>query len=677
MSLKSFVKNDLWRVNYIYPFAKKHLADEKGKVDLAKQILRSYKNIHRVKGERPRTVGGDIKALLSCVDISLPEDGFVYFIDEHKTIALPGNVFNNMTVDYEKLIVRSFNERLSEVVGEGKPDDEYGRQIMLIAEGLKNLCERIVDALKNAKLPADTKLKRIDEFSNMLNRPAQSFEDALQRTMFFNQVMWQTRHRLNGFGHMDWFLGPYYEADIASGKITEEDVDRMLDDFFTKLSGYSYYKADALAGDIGQIIVLGGLKPDGTYHYNKLTEQIMRAQARINVPDPKTILRISEKMPRELMEVAVECLEAATGSPMFANDDVILPLLMDFGYPREDAYNYCVSACWEPFIVGKAFEQNNMATYDFSVAFDRLLKDCDDIDSFDGMVEKYIDLNEKVFKEFLVGISAQRWAKDPFVSFITDDCNKKRKDISEGGAKYNNYGVTTVAIANVVDSFFNIRKLVFEEKKYTLKQLAEIRQKNFEGADDLISYFKEHKFYGRDDRETLELVNRITASQASIAEQFKNMFGGTIKFGLSSPGYNASCKKMLGDFSGRKAGEPYNTHISCTGAGYTEIVNFSGQLEYNSQRFNGNVDDFFVSPDFLKNNKDKFVSFMMLAIKQGFFEMQMNIMASKTLIDAKAHPEKYPGLIVRVWGMSAYFNELPESYKNLLIERVIAAEKAI
>lgn len=676
MSLKSFVKDDLWRVNYIYPFAKKHLADEKGKVDLAKHILSAYKNIHRVKGDTPRSVGGDIKALLSQVEVVLPEDGFVYFIDEHKTIALPGNVFNNMTVDYEKLIVRSFKDRLADVVDPGKPDDEYGRQIKLLAEGLENLCGRIVDALMTSKLPTETKEKRIDEFQHMLDRPAQSFEEALQRTMFFNQIMWQTRHRLNGFGHMDWFLGPYYEADIASGKITEADVDRMLDDFFIKLSGYSYYKADALVGDIGQIIVLGGLKPDGSYYYNKLTEQIMRAQARINVPDPKTILRISEKMPRELMEAAVECLEFATGSPMFANDDVILPLLMDFGYPKDDAYTYCVSACWEPFIVGKAFEQNNMATYDFSVAFDRLMKESESIVSFDQMIDRYIELNEEVFKEFLVGISAQRWARDPFVSFITDECNEKRKDLSEGGAKYNNYGVTTVAAANVVDSFFNIRKLVFEDKKYTLKQLAEIRQKNFEGADDLISYCKEHKFYGRDDEEALVLVNKITKSQAAIAEQFKNMFGGTVKFGLSSPGYNASCKKMLGDFSGRKAGDPYNTHISCTGAGYTEIVNFSGQLEYDNQRFNGNVDDFFVSPDFLKNNKEKFVSFMMLAIKQGFFEMQMNIMASKTLIDAKAHPEKYPGLIVRVWGMSAYFNELPESYKNLLIERAVAAERA-
>ena len=54
--------------------------------------------------------------------------------------------------------------------------------------------------------------------------------------------------------------------------------------------------------------------------------------------------------------------------------------------------------------------------------------------------------------------------------------------------------------------------------------------------------------------------------------------------------------------------------------------------------------------------------------------MQMNLLDSKTLINAKANPEKYRGLIVRVWGFSAYFNDLPDSYKDLLIERALAAE---
>lgn len=676
MNVRSIIKNDLWQINYIVPFAKKYLASEKRKADQVRHIMQIYQTIHPVKGKgKKRTVGGDTKELLSRVEISVPKKGFVYFLDTTKTIAVPGNVFNNFTIDYDKLIHHSFNERLGEVLEDNKPSDEYGNEIRLVAEGIDNLRSRILKAVENSDMSEEDRVKRISDFENLLSRPAINFEEALQRILFFNQVMWQTRHRLNGLGRMDYYLSDYYEKDIASGQLSPDDADQLLDDFFLKLTEYFDYKSDALAGDIGQIIVLGGLGQDGTYFFSELTEKLLRAQARANVPDPKTILRTSEKMPKELMEIAVDCLKAKTGSPMFANDDTVIPLLLEFGLPEEDAYNYCVSACWEPYIVGKSFEQNNMATYDFSSAFDEVMKRCSDIGSFEELVERYIAYNNQKFDAFLININRQKWAKDPIVSFLTDDCNTKRKDISEGGARYVNYGITTVGLANVVDSLFNIRHFVFEEKKYTLQQLAEIRKHNFSGENELYEFCRKRKYYGRDDRETVDLVNRITKSQSEIAEKYRNQYGGTIKFGLSSPGYNTSCKKKPGDFSGRKAGAPYNTHISCLAAGYTEVVNFAGQLEYGNQRFNGNVVDFFVNPSLLDDNRDKFVLFMMLAIKQGFFEIQMNVMDSKTLIDAKAHPEKYPGLIVRVWGMSSYFNDLPESYKNLLIERAIAAEK--
>ena len=104
-------------------------------------------------------------------------------------------------------------------------------------------------------------------------------------------------------------------------------------------------------------------------------------------------------------------------------------------------------------------------------------------------------------------------------------------------------------------------------------------------------------------------------------------------------------------------------------------MNFAGKLDYSGHAFNGNVVDYFMPSGLIDNNADKFVLFMKAAIKQGFFQMQMNILDSKTLIDAKAHADKYPGLIVRVWGFSAYYNDLPEDYKDVLIERAIEAEK--
>ena len=227
-----------------------------------------------------------------------------------------------------------------------------------------------------------------------------------------------------------------------------------------------------------------------------------------------------------------------------------------------------------------------------------------------------------------------------------------------------------------MDSLFNIKKLVFKDKKYSLAEMNKARVENFDSAPEMfIEVTSLKKSYGHDIAEVEALVNRITSSIASIAKSYHNALGGTVKFGLSSPGYNILSKRMSADFSGRKNGKPYNTHISCTDAGYTEIVGFAGKLEYSDQRFNGNVIDFFMTESLIDENTGKFVLFMKGAIASGFFQMQMNLIDSKTLIDAKAHPEKYKGLIVRVWGFSAYFNELPESYKDLLIERALAAEK--
>ncbi len=664
MNLKTKIKNDLWRWNYILPFAKKHQFDEKGKADFAKQILRTYREVKPVKSKE-RTVGSDTLALMKAVDIKTdPDSKFLYSLDIHKTIAVPGNIVSNFTLDYDKIIRGSFDVLCEKAVSF---DDEYGREAKLIKEAVHTMCDRMKEVAND---------NQKQWFADMLIKPALHFDEALQRLLFFNQILWQTRHRLNGLGRLDHILADYYENDLKTGILTESKAENLVYDFMQSLSKYPSYKSDALEGDVGQIIILGGLNQDGSYFHNNLTEIFLKAQAKTNKPDPKTFLRVSKEMPVELMKLAVECLEVKTGSPLFSNDDVVIPALLDFGMPVEDAYNYCVSACWEPFIVGKSFDQNNMAVFDYDAPLQEVLSSNREFTSLDELVDEYKRNAQHKFHKFLTGVDELKWAKDPLVSLFTNDCSGKRTYISEGGAVYNNYGITTVGIANVVDSLINIDKVVFREKTLGFDKLAEALEKNFEGFDELLKDAGV-KHYGHDEDQAIKLTNEITSALVEEAKSFKNKLGGTVKFGLSSPAYNMLSKKTGADFSGRKVGMPYNTHISCSDATYTEVVNFAGKLDYKDQRFNGNVVDFFVSPTFIHDNEDKFTAFMLGAIRAGFFQMQMNVMDSKTLIDAKAHPEKYKGLIVRVWGFSAYFNELPESYKDLLIERALDAETEI
>jgi len=500
------------------PFYKKHQFDEKGKFDMMHYIMRAYKSILPIKGkERKRTVGGDTKELLSKVKIYIPKNDFVYFLDTTKTIAVSGNIISNVTINYAKLLYHPFDELVQEAIRGEQSVDEYEREIKLVTEGIENLRIRTLDVIKASTLSGEVKEKRITDFENMLIKPVIGFEEALQPVLFFNQIIWQTRHRLNGFGRMDKYLEDFYKTDIASGILTRDIADSLLDDFLEKLSMYSSYKSDALEGDIGQIIILGGLDPSGVYFFNDLTERFLLTQARSKRPDPKTFLRVSEKMPKSLMEIAVECLKAKTGSLLFSNDDVVIPALLEFEIPEEDAYNYCISACWEPFIVGKSFDQNNLAVFDYLVSFDEL-----------------------------------KWAKDPFVSLLTENCNKTRRDISEGGARYSNYGITTVGLANVIDSLFNIKYLVYEKKKYKLQQMAEARESDFSNDEELYTWCQRQKHYGPDNKDVICLVNRITENLAEVAEGYHNKYGGMVKFGHGSPVYNMLSKKLRGIFPAEK-----------------------------------------------------------------------------------------------------------------------------
>ena len=273
------------------------------------------------------------------------------------------------------------------------------------------------------------------------------------------------------------------------------------------------------------------------------------------------------------------------------------------------------------------------------------------------------------------------WNKDPMLSLFIDDCNDRNMDISQGGAKYNHYGITTVGLANTVNSLYALKKLVFEERKYSLNELNKIRKNNFK-KDKYQSVLNDLKNvsprFGMDDEDILDISQEIVQFLEDCFKDYTNKFGGKIKFGLSAPSYISAGAEISASFDGRKAGEPLSTHISLdTSKDFTEVLRFASKLDYGGAKFNGNVVDLMLSPNFIKNHSDKFTDFIYSSIKLGFFQMQMNVVDSKTLIEAKENPESHPNLIVRVWGFSAYFNDLPEEYQDLLISRALKNEGKI
>lgn len=600
-------------------------------------FLRSTKRTLRIYKEYPQKYGVSPIEALKEIEVckydapyilkkaSIKNQGvgdFFYSLD-HSIVVEPKNtIIHNMPVDYDYVT----NLELGDSV---------------IENSIKAYVKRINDPRVTLEKPHDLK-------------------SALQSILLWNSLLWQTGHNLVGLGRLDKVLAKYP---------IPEDAEELICDFLKTLHCEYTFKSGVLKGDTGQIILLGGLDENGEYFCNEYTKLFIKCIEKIHLPDPKLLLRCSKNMPKELMELSMECNATGIGSPLFSNDDIVIPKLIDFGYEAKDAYNYGVSACWEPLSIGNSLEQNNLANVEYGscmhqVLVDEKLSDCSTFDDVLNVFYKKLEGNSIQIK---TGLDRIVWEDDPLLSLMMG----LKTDIAQGGAKYNDYGILSVGMSAAVNSLLNIKKFVFEEHKYTLKDVQKIVLDNYQDSADDFSLFSENaNGYGTESDEAISLTNKIIAKTETFFKDYRNKFGGKVKFGLSSPGYLMIGQNCGATLDGRKAGEAFQTHISRDkGEPLTEIMNFESKLKFTGTSANANVLDVMVPSSLLKDNVDKFATYMMAGIKAGIFQLQMNVLSYAQLVEAKAHPEKYPNLIVRVWGFSAYFNDLPEEYKDHLINR--------
>lgn len=604
-----------------------------------------------------------------CERVEIPDvkDRFLHFIDHRYLFdTTRGYRFENITPDYRCIIENGLCDLKYK-------EDEITN---LFCKDFNRIIDSLIILIDRVAASAEC---RADIFLGMVNKPASSLEDGLQRVLFFHQMFWQIGQRLMGLGHLDLLLFPLYEKDIRTGVLTREEAKQMLGEFFEALHQYCWLKSNMLLGDTGQIIVLGGRDAQDQYIYNDLTYLFIEVTEEKGLPDPKILLRVDKNTPHDLMACALRCMKTGVGAPILSNDDQVIPKLLAFGVEPEDARQYGVAACWEPLIPGKSISPNNMKSITYPKAMQRVWEreDLDSLDSCEKWTEAFLEETEEEIKGIIDIISAARFQYNPYLSIFMHDCYERKMDVSYGGAVYNSYGLTTVGLSNAVNTIFNLKEFVYKKEEYTLQEVKEILQNNFVGYENLQTKLKESEWkYGMDLPEVVELSNEILIRTSQMVKDFRNYMGGKLKIGVSSPSYIDAAENVMASFDGRNYEEAFGVHISSeSNNGYTEIINFASQLDYNENRFNGNVVDFMVTPSFLDNNFEKMVELIMRGIEVGFFQLQMNVVGSEVLLAAKKNPERFPNLVVRVWGFSAYFKDLPEQYQEVLISRALENER--
>ena len=612
----------------------------------------------------------DLKMLLSeCTIDFCQSEYFAYSVDIYKSWKINLRQMANCPVDYALLLDNSLEE-----LKMTSENGEYGLENNCIVDIIADYVIRLEKAVSHSNLP--NKKNVLSWMDRIRTQKAETFEEALQRILIVNQLMWQTRHIQVGLGRMDMILEKYIRDDMS-----DEYLDTVLSDFLKVLHNYYWLKSEEMPGDTGQIIILGGVDCNNNLVCNRITYSFIRAIKKCKLPDPKILLRVTSEIPDELWRVAIDCIATGIGSPLISNDDMVVSKLIEFGYDEVDARNYTTSACWE-LIPGNSCEQNNIGVFDWAIPFDLIGKkeNLDELDTWDKFIRTY-SVHLCGHANYMAHLTDNiKWEKDPLMSFFIKSCRENCKDISKGGAKYNNYGILSVGLANCVNSLINIRKYVYEQNRFSLKEIYAMRNKNFSGHDDVYELLKNSKkYFGSDDNEedVIGLTNWLIHRVDETLEDFENPFGGKMKFGLSSPGYIIMGQFNNATFDGRLDKEPYSIHISADdNSNITELFNFASKLNYGKHGFNGNVVDFTMTPSFVRDNLEKFVQLMKGSINAGVFQMQMNVIDSGTLIEAKKNPAKFPNLIVRVWGFSAYFKDLPDEYQKYVIERALKNEAA-
>ncbi len=275
----------------------------------------------------------------------------------------------------------------------------------------------------------------------------------------------------------------------------------------------------------------------------------------------------------------------------------------------------------------------------------------------------------------------QDYHPTPFSSMIVDGCIESGKDVTEGGAEFNSSGVQGVGVADVADSLSALDALVFNQKKYSLVAIIDALRKNFNKNPKMQAKLLNAPKFGNNIDMPDQYANQVAKIFHDALALYKNTRGGNYVPGY----YSSTCHVGFGNRtealpSGRKRGEPFAASLGCANGrdrrGVTALLNsvakVDATLAMNGYALNLKFDQ--VTLDGEKGLR------ILTALTQGFFksggmEMQLNVLDPDMLKDAKENPGKYPGIVVRVAGYCAYFDDLPNTVKQEIIDRTRLSPK--
>jgi pyruvate formate-lyase/glycerol dehydratase family glycyl radical enzyme len=562
------------------------------------------------------------------------------------------------------------------------------------------------------KNPFRDNLKEISTVcKNLSEKPPATFREALQ-SVWFLFVILHMESNASSFspGRLDQYLFPYYKNDIESGRITEMKALELLEGLFIKFNQIVYlrnaHSAKYFAGfPIGFNITVGGKKKNGDDATNELSFLVLKTQDHIRLPQPNLTARLHKNSSSKFISECSRVIGLGNGMPQIVNDENIIPALRTIGIEQGDCNDYALVGCVELSTQGNYLGWSDAAMFNMVKALELALNNgiCTltgkQIGPEAGSLESFPDYRalENAFRkqiDFFIHrmIKAcdvvekyhQSHLPSPFLSSVVDDCLKKGIDVTAGGAKYNLSGIQAIQVANISDSLAVLKKLVFDDGLIEKKNLLHALRNNFAGYETLRQQcINRVPKYGND----IDWVDNIGAEWvvyfADRLKEFRNFRGGIFHMGL----YTVSAHVPMGQNVGATPdGRFARTPLADGGMspmygrdklGPTAVLNSVSRIPSHLAT-NGSLLNMKFLPSLFDNESDreKFSSLLKSFVSLPINHVQFNVVTAKELISAKADPESYRGLTIRVAGYTAYFTELSEDLQDEIIKRTTHGENS-
>lgn len=681
----------------------------------------------------------------------------------------PGNYFYNgvghFTVNYRQVINIGLSGVIDRVRKELASINVYDANYTTKHELLESMiisCEAVINyAHRYAELACDMAQKESDpqrkrellhiakNCAKVPENPAETFYEGCQSFWFLQQVIQleSSGHSISP-GRFDQYMYPLYKKGIETGTLTREFAQELLDCIWVKLNDLNKARdaasAEGFAGySLFQNLIAGGQTKDGRDATNDLSFLCIQASMHTRLPAPSLSVRVWNGTPNEFLLKCTELTRTGIGLPAYYNDEIIIPALMSRGVTLEDARNYQIIGCVEPSVEAKTNGWHDAAFFNmcrplelvFSNGYDKGVKvgietgEIDEFPTFESFFAAYKAQSDYQVKMMVNAINAidvahAERAPLPFVSAIIDDCISEGKTIEQGGAHYNFTGPQGFGIANMTDGLYAIKKLVYDEGKYTLAEFKEAMALNYgygltpkaaknstkEVVEQLVAEGKKvdeetiagiykmfidgvctpeqkAKFqkmredidavpkYGNDIDEVDDFAREVAYVYTRELEKYKNPRGGQFQAGM----YPVSANVPLGEQTGatpdgRLANTPVADGVGPRSGydvlGPTAAANSVATLDHGIAS-NGTLYNQKFHPSALSGvaGLQNFISYIRAYFDQKGMHMQFNVVDRDTLIDAQKHPEKYKSLVVRVAGYSALFTTLSRSLQDDIIKR--------